>query len=374
MEIIYSVGARFGGYGFGYTAYNIASRLHQKVALKKIIALTLNKNVCDWKKILTMGLFGTLLEKCPNQVLRDNLFDFYASLRVEKCDIFHGWAHQALFSIKKAKNLNAITFIERASSHILTQQRLMREESEKLGIRRKAIPELVIKKCLKEYRDADFICVPSRFVYDSFIENGIDRNKLLMLPYGVDFEHFRPGEKSDDIFRVLYVGLISFRKGVRYLLEAWSRLNLKNAELVLAGPILKEFKEVFRRYQSLPNIRYVGFARNIENYYQQSSVLVLPSIEDGFGLVVLEAMACGIPVIVSNNVGARDVIEDGKEGFMVPSADIDSLIEKIEFFYRNPETLVLMGKAARLKAECYSWNNTAEILIEHYTEKCGKRK
>lgn len=370
MEIIYSVGARFGGFGFGYTAYNIASRIHQKIPLKKIIALTLNKNVCNQKKISTMGIFGTLLEKCPNQVLRDNLFDFYGSLRVEKCDIFHGWSGQALFSIRKAKHLNAVTFIERASSHILKQKRLIEEEYKKYDLRIRPMASVVVNKCLKEFREADFICVPSSLAYETFLEYGIDRKKMILLPYGVDLERFTPGKKEDEFFRVLYVGLLSFRKGVQYLLEAWSKLNLKNAQLVLAGSILGEFKSIFRRYGNLSNIKYVGFKKNIVLLYSQSSVLVLPSVEDGFGLVVLEAMASGIPAIVSQNVGAKDCLTDTKDGFVVPAQDPDALIERINYLYCNQQKLKEMGQAARLKAQRYPWERTANNLANIYSQIC----
>lgn len=370
MEIIYSAGARLGGFGFGYTAYNISSRLHQKIPLKRIIALTLNKKVCDPKDVSTLFLFGGLLEKCPSQILKDNIFDLYASLKIEKCDVFHGWSDQALFSIRKAKHFNAVTVVERASTHILKQKRLIDDGYKKYGVRKQAIPSAVINKCLKEFQEVDYICVPSTFAYESFLEYGVDKRKMILLPYGVDLERFTPGRKKDEIFRVLYVGLLSFRKGVQHLLAAWSKLGLKNAQLVLAGPTLGEFKGVFTRYANLSNIKYVGFAKDIVSLYRESSILVLPSIEDGFGLVVLEAMASGIPALVSQNVGAKDCLTDAEDGFIVPAQDTDAIIERIDYLYRNQQKLKEMGQAARLKAQGYPWEKTADNLANIYSQIC----
>jgi glycosyltransferase involved in cell wall biosynthesis len=374
MRVIHSVGAVFGGSGFGYIAYSISRQLWKRGVLAKVIALASRDVEIDRRLISPIGFFGPVLGKVPSQILRDNIFDRFAALKIGRCDIFHGWSHQALFSLRKARRLGARIYIERASTHILTQERLLSGEYKKFGLRRAAVSSLVIDKCLKEFEEIDFICVPSSFARQSFLENGVAASKVLLVPYGVDLERFQPAQKKDDVFRVLFVGLLGFRKGLQYLLEAWSKLNLKNAQLLLAGPLLPEFKPLFKKYIGNPSIRWLGFVRGIESLYPQCSVFVLPSIEDGFGLVVLEAMASGIPAIVSTNVGAKDAIDEGRDGFVIQAQDADSLADRLKYLYQRQGDTGPMGRLARAKAECYSWEKTVDCLLRHYlTNDFGKK-
>jgi glycosyltransferase involved in cell wall biosynthesis len=95
----------------------------------------------------------------------------------------------------------------------------------------------------------------------------------------------------------------------------------------------------------------------LKNIYQKASVFVLPSYMDSWGQVVCEAMACGTPVIVSQNTGSKDVVEDGENGFIVDVANRKQLEEKISYFYHNRSELERMGKNARKSVEHLTWEN-----------------
>src|SRR5207253_879376 len=128
---------------------------------------------------------------------------------------------------------------------------------------------------------------------------------------------------SNPVFRILYTGMISQRKGINILLEAFKALNLKNAELILIGPnfdgneLLKKYEGYYTHYSFLPHEELVS-------EYQKADIFVLPSYLDSWAMVVLEAMACGTPVIVSENTGSKDAVQKGG-GFVIPIDNVEAL-------------------------------------------------
>lgn len=377
MRIIYSIGAKFAGHGIGSIAYNAVKEIDRRGYLKTLIVTSYRETEINSHRIKTVPLaecVGDLAARIPflrkiprsTYLLKDNIFDLIASTKIDPCDIFHGWGHHSLFQMKKAKRLGAITVIERASSHPMTQTNLLREEYERYGPRNTPVDEWVNQKSLKEFEEADYIAVPSKFVYDSFIEQGCDGHKLFLIPFGVDIDKFKPRDKQDDVFRVLFVGEIGLRKGVQYLLETWSQLKLRNAELVLVGGLTGDIQKIVKKYQQKINCVITGHLADPTPFFSNASVFAFPSVEDGFALVVLEAMASGVPVIVSENTGAKDVVTNGEDGFVIPIRDAESLAEKILYFYDNKNVTDEMGRIARQKAESCTWQHYRDLLIRVY--------
>ena len=147
------------------------------------------------------------------------------------------------------------------------------------------------------------------------------------------------------MFRIVYAGMISIRKGVHYLLEAFKQLNIPNSELVLIGEPSQDSKFFLPQYEG--DYKHIPFVTHdrLPELFQSASVFVLPSIEDGFGMVVYEAAACGVPVIVTENVGAS--IREGKDGFVVPIRSPEALAERIRQFYEDEPLRARMGQSAR---------------------------
>lgn len=209
---------------------------------------------------------------------------------------------------------------------------------------------------------ADHIFVASSVTQRSLLEAGVVSEKISVVPYGAPVEYFQPHPKPDQIFRALFVGRISPRKGVHYLLKAWHELQLPEAELLFVGTNLfpkdwlNPYADVFKHVPSVPH-------QLLNQYYSLGSVLVFPSLVEGFGLVLLEAMACGIPVITTPNTAGPDIITDGAEGFIVPIRDVEALKEKIVWCYEHPQELAEMGHAARRKAEQLTWDLYRERLV-----------
>jgi glycosyltransferase involved in cell wall biosynthesis len=378
MKIIHSTGVPFAKDGLGYIAYQRVLEIYKRGLLKKVIAPSFGQHQIKGSCCLELSFPNGIAEVVKRftslscyYLIRDRIFDFAASLYISDADIFHGWTGQALFSMRRAKAKGQITFLERPNSHPLAMAMIMQEEYKKYSVDVRPMESSLLAIQLRECDEADFVIVPSHFAYQSFLKHDFDARKLLLIPFGVDVEKFKPDTSSvkSDIFRVVFVGHIGLRKGVHYLLEAWSQLKLRDAELVVVGWTHPDaLDEILAKYQNLPNVSIKDFADEPDVFYHQASVFVFPSIEDGFALVVLEAMACGLPVIVTENTGAKDVVSDGKDGFVIPIRNVNALKEKILLFYKNRELCRQMGEIARKKACQHTWKRYAEQLLSVYRQ------
>lgn len=216
-------------------------------------------------------------------------------------------------------------------------------------------PEWKLRRKEQEIALADHIFVASSITLQSLLREGVSSEKITVIPYGAPIDYFRPQPKLDSTFRALFVGRLGPRKGVHYLLQAWQSLQLSQTELILVG--VNEFPESW--FSQLPHgVRYIPSVphNTLNQYYSNANVFVFPSLVEGFGLVILEAMACGIPVITTPNTAGPDIITDGIEGFIVPIRDSEKLQEKLEWCYSHPQELLEMGLAARRKAEQLTWD------------------
>jgi glycosyltransferase involved in cell wall biosynthesis len=177
--------------------------------------------------------------------------------------------------------------------------------------------------------------------------------------------HFYPGPKEDNTFRIIHCGGISMRKGVHYLLQAFTELNLPGTELWLIGSMTDEIKPFLRKWGS-PAIRHQGPfpERELHKYYSQGSVFCLASIADGFGMVVPQAMACGLPVIITENVRAADIVTEGETGFAIPIRNVDALKEKLLLLYDNPDLCRHLGDAAYQSVKIgHTWDDSGDRLV-----------
>jgi glycosyltransferase involved in cell wall biosynthesis len=374
MKVVISVGGRFH-------AVQLAVALEASGYLERII--TTKRWYVD--KVLPRRRYhvipipeylGEIVRRIPSMRragmyswVKDNLFDALARRYIPPCDVFHAWGNYALYSIPTARSHGASVVIERGSTHPYYQDAILREEFERFGVSVERAHPQIIEKGLKEIEEADAVIIPSEFVRRSFIDQGVSEHKLRLIPYGIDPARFTRTPKTDDVFRVLFVGNIGIQKGVHYLLEAWKALALPQAELLFIGSIERDFVPVLRKYEGL--YRYAGHIQHerLAEWYSQASVFVLPSLQEGSALVTYEAMACGLPSIVSENTGS--IIRDGEDGFIVPIRDSQAIAEKILHFYRHPEAGKACGSAATERVATFPWTRYAEEVMTVYRELRG---
>lgn len=314
-----------------------------------------------------MGL-DNLAERAD--LLNAKLFSSWVARNLTACDVFHTFSGFGLESIRAAKDrLGALTVVERGSSHIRFQNDILVEEHARWGVPYRGIDMGLIEREEEEYALSDRITVQSSFAQNTFVARGIPAAKIIKLPLGVDLKMFHAIPKKDSVFRVLYAGHCSVRKGVAYLLEAVSGLALPNFELVINGSVGKGMEALMARYAS--QYRFLGFQPldRLHEVYSQASVLVLPTIEDGFAKVVTEAMACGVPVIATSHCGAPDVLDDGVEGFIIPPRSPEAIREKLLYLYENPDAQRAMASAALKRVKSLTnWEAYGERAAKAYAD------
>jgi starch synthase len=259
-------------------------------------------------------------------------FDDWTNRRIGEVDAFIGISGAGLKTGRALQQRGGIFICDRGSSHQLYQEAIVAEEFRRWGLEAPLTDPRASAREECIYETADAITVPSSFSRRSFIEKGVPAEKLHIIPYGVRLETFsKVADPSEDRFEVLFAGHVSLRKGVPYLLRAFAELKHPRKRLRLAGSVAPEFKTLLGRMPQ-EHVEFLGSIsqEQLPRMMSESNVVVLPSVEDGFGLVLSQALACGCPVIATTNTGGEDLITDGIEGFIVPIRDAPALTDRME--------------------------------------------
>ena len=377
MKITILVGGRFHAFDLAYqlekkghllnliTSYpkwkvskfiNIDKKKIKTVILKEII----ERIIIKLKLINYLAIFSVYLNK---------YFEYFASKKVnyKNTDILIGWSGFSCKTFQKSKNYNLIKILERGSSHIKFQSDILLEEHKKFNIKYK-INDNEINQEIKEYNLADYISIPSSFVKKTFLLKGFDEKKLILTPYGVNLNDFYPKAKKDNIFRFIYVGNLSLRKGLWYTLKAFNELNLPNSELILVGSVDANFLPLLKEFTSNKKIKLFNHVsqNKLVEFYNISDVFVIASIEDGFAMVIPQALACGIPVICSENSGGSELIKNGINGYVVPIRNIEELKNKMNFLYEDKKHYIVLKEVIVKERKDLSWNRYGQLIIDKY--------
>jgi starch synthase len=260
---------------------------------------------------------------------------------------------------------------DRGSTHILYQKRSLEEEYHRWGLAFREMSGSVMRRELAEYEIADAITVPSRFCRRTFIEFGVPEKKIHVIPYGVPTSDFFPvGQPPQNIFRVLFVGQISLRKGIPHLIEAFQRLQHPRKELLMVGRIGPEMKTLLSNL-NLSNVLILGHQSRdaVREWMSTSHVLVLPSIEEGLAIVQGQALACGCPLVITEATGGEELIEDGREGFIVPVRSSEALFTALKRMADDPGERDRMARAAlETSQRIGGWRSYTDKLIRLFEQ------
>lgn len=300
-------------------------------------------------------------------------FGAYVARHLPPCDVYMGLSGSSLAAGKRAHQIGARYICDRGSSHIRVQDKIDRDECALWGFPVKGVDPRVIETEEAEYAAADRITVPSKFSYGSFLSQGVPAEKLRLLPYGVNLSRFEPvGRPAEGRFDVLFVGAISLRKGVQYLAQAFNKLEHPAKSLTFVGATSEKITELLQRRNLLSeHTRQLGHMPQTElkTLMSRSHVMVLPSVEDGFGVVLAQAMACGCPVIGAENTGAPDIVDDGVEGYIVPIRDVDALTARLQHMADHPDERAAMGEKALARVQGLGgWRSYGEKAMAIFNE------
>ncbi len=278
------------------------------------------------------------------------------------------WTDISINTLKRIKQLGKTIFLEQINCYSGKSKSILDDAYQKLGLKESELSKNVTtipteKKIQQENQKielADFIFCPSPEVKKSFEEIGIPDKKLFLTSYGWSPERFLDRERTkseDSPFTVLFVGSICVRKGSHLLLRAFVKSGIKG-KLILCGQIEPIIAEVCKDMLARQDIVHFPYNPDISLAYKTADIFAFPSLEEGGPLVTYEAMAHGLPVIVSP-MGGGAIVREGIDGFIVHPYDEDALIESLRKLAYSPDLRATMGKAALKRAQEFTWDKVA---------------
>jgi glycosyltransferase involved in cell wall biosynthesis len=262
--------------------------------------------------------------------------------------------------------------LDRACPYCDFQQALVRREAERVGVEFTPQPAWFRDRQLEEYALADAIIVPSTYTARTFPSEL--QHKLVRAPLlGRTKEAEGPRTERNEVFTVGVVGGSPLRKGYLYLLKAWKKLALPNAKLVIrSGGGFAGFPALEALIKEMPNVELIGYVPDIADFYRRCDVFVLPSVDDGFGMALVEAMSNYVPCVASSNCGASEFITSGRDGIVVEPASEDQLADAILRLYQSEDLRREMGAAAAATARAVAASRQYDLAIDSLMSRLGK--
>ena len=261
---------------------------------------------------------------------------------------------------------------DRGSTHCLYQEETLVEEYARFGIDFPRLSSRKAQRELAEYAESDAILVPTGFVRQTFLDRGVAPEKVRVAPYGVDLSQFYPdGSPSEETFEILHVGILSIRKGIPDLLDAFERLDHPNKRLTLVGAPSPETADLVAKAVATGRVVTTGpVSRDeVRRRMSRSHVLVLASVEEGLALVQAQALACGLPVVAAPPTGCEDLYTDGVEGFILPSRDPDAIAGALARLTEDPDLRTRMSQAALERVKAFGgWEAYGNVVMGHLRE------
>jgi glycosyltransferase involved in cell wall biosynthesis len=312
------------------------------------------------------------------------LHDYAVSRQVERLagqiDVIHTWPLGALRTLKTAARLGIPTVLERCNAHTRFAYEVVQKECDRLGV---ALPRdhehfynrAILRREEEEYEAADFLLCPCDFVVKTFRDQGFAPGKLLRHIYGFDPTVYYPSErprKRDGGLNILFVGVCAVRKGVHYALDAWLRSTAhRNGTFQIAGEFLPAYANKLAAQLAHPSVKVLGHRNDIAELMRASDILVLPSIEEGFGLVVVEAMASGCVPLISE--ACTDVCKHLESGMVHRVGDVEALTQHLTMLNEDRGLLEKLREGSLRAATQATWSAAGVELLQAYREAIAQK-
>ena len=307
------------------------------------------------------------------------LHDYIVSRRIEKLagqiDIIHTWPLGSLRTLKTASRLGIPTVLERPNAHTRFAYEVVQKECNRLGVslppnHEHAYKADVLAKEEMEYELTDYLLCPSEFVVQTFLDQGFKRKKLVRHIYGYDEKCFYPDRKPRERDRgltMISVGVCAVRKGLHYALEAWLNSPAsRSGSFLIAGEFLPAYREKLAPMLAHPSVQVLGHRTDVPELLKKSDVLVLPSIEEGFGLVCTEAMGSGCVPLVSE--ACTDICKHMENALVHKIGDVKSITEHITMLHQDRALLDKLRAEGLNTAPRITWDVAGLKLFQAYRE------
>jgi glycosyltransferase involved in cell wall biosynthesis len=290
-------------------------------------------------------------------------------------DVVHTWPLAGLETLQAAKRLGIPTVVERPNAHTRFAYEATARECERLGVELPADQEHAynarrLRLEEEEYSLADYLLCPSEFVVRTFRDQGFGDEQLLRHKYGYDERLYHPAsaERSPQSgLNALFVGVCAVRKGLHFALEAWLRSPAsKTGTFRIAGEFLPQYEQKLSDMLAHPSVQVLGHRDDVPELMRNSDVLLLPSIEEGFGLVCVEAIGSGCVPLVSD--ACTELCVDGHNALVHAVGDVDALTSQISLLDQDRDLLAELREAGIADAPELTWAAAGRRLLEAYEE------
>lgn len=376
MKIALVVHGRFHAFDL---ARALLSRGHDVTLFTNYPAWAVEKFGTPVPAIRTFPSHGALSRACARLRLGPatepwlhTMFGRWAAreLGQESWDVIHCWSGVSEELLSSECSQAALTLLMRGSAHVAEQSRLLCEEETRAGVPLDRPSPWMIERELREYNLADRIVVLSSFAKRTFEAEGVPGSKLQLLPLGVDVRAFRPTSeaierrqrrlRTGEPIKVLYVGALSYRKGLFDLAAAVKAVAGEPFRFVLVGPITPEAAGLAAQLQGHADIVGKVAQHELPAVYHDADVFLFPTIEDGFGLVLTQAKAAGLPIISTPNCAALDLVSPGVDGWIVPIRDAAAIVERLRWCHAHRDALAEMTLDVYERFQPSDWASVAD--------------
>jgi glycosyltransferase involved in cell wall biosynthesis len=307
------------------------------------------------------------------------LHDFIVAREIEKIaghiDIIHTWPTGALLTLKAAARLGIPTVLERPNAHTRFAYEVVQTECDRLGV---ALPRNhdhaykpgVLHKEEEEYQLAHRLLCPSEFVVRTFLDQGLPMEKLVRHIYGFDEKAYYPESKPRDPQRgltMVFVGECAVRKGLHYALEAWLQSPAhRGGTFLIAGEFLPAYAKRLSVLLAHPSVKVLGRRNDVPELMRKCDIMILPSIEEGFGLVCTEAMASGCVPLASE--ACTDICRHMENALVHRVGDVETISRQITLVHENRALLERLRTAGLRRAPEVTWSVAGKRLLRVYEE------
>ncbi len=363
--------------------FEVAKILFKRNQLKKIICgypwFKLKNEKIPKELVESLGIYNIVKYPFRNILYFKRFLEFLTKLNkknidratcklIDKnndADVLLALAGVSLNAGLKIVKQNKIYICERSSAHISYQNDLMMDEYNDQNTKKKyVVNKWFVDKEMEEYENADIILAPSNFVKNTFDDS--TKKKIKVLGFGADTDNFYPIDKiqkSKKYFDILFIGQKSLRKGLHYLLDAFQKFTHPNKRLHIVGSDTEDINFFKNKIKNEKIIIYGHVPQfKLNSIINKCHVFVLPSIEDGFGIVVLQAAAAGCPSIVSQNTGAADFVSKNCCGIVVPIRDPNAIADNLQTFSDDRNLLNEFSSKALKASNNYTWSDYVDKL------------
>jgi glycosyltransferase involved in cell wall biosynthesis len=381
LRVVYSFPFRLGASRICYTAWQQVNGLAAAGVDLLVYPASLGRVVPAGVRVSQTLAYGKW--RVPYRVIGTEralaLHDRIVARRIAKSadniDLIHVWSLGARETLKTAIRLGIPTVLERPNAHTRFAYEIVQKECEALGVmlppgHEHAYNSDRLHKEEEEYQLATRLLCPSEFVVKTFLDNGFRREQLVRHIYGYDesvyFPDPAPKARSAGL-TMLFVGVCAVRKGLHYALEAWLRSPAsENGTFLIAGEFLPAYREKLQPMLSHRSVQVLGHRNDVPELMRKSDILILPSIEEGFGLVIAEAMGSGCVPLASD--ACTDIFTHMKDGLVHHVGDVDTIAEQITLLHNDRALLEKLRIGALELCPEITWKAAGRKLLSAYRE------